>query len=61
MVDYDIEAFNNAAYGAFIMENLAQRHGRRGRLHTMVAHVTNASHNEWADGGVAYARRITPI
>ena len=41
-VDYDIEAFNNAAYGAFIM------------------HVTNASHNEWADGGVAYAEENYP-
>ena len=54
-VDYDIEAFNNAAYGAFIMENLAQAMGGEGVYTTMVAHVTNASHNEWADGGVAYA------
>ena len=29
-VDYDIEAFNNAAYGAFIMENLAQAMGGEG-------------------------------
>ena len=59
-VDYDIEAFNNAAYGAFIMENLAQAMGGEGVYTTMVAHVTNASHNEWADGGVAYADENYP-
>ena len=59
-VDYDIEAFNNAAYGAFIMENLAQAMGGEGVYTTMVAHVTNASHNEWADGGVAYAHGELP-
>ena len=59
-VDYDIEAFNNAAYGAFIMENLAQAMGGEGVYTTMVAHVTNASHNEWADGGVAYAKENYP-
>lgn len=51
--DYDIEAFNNAEYGAFIMDNLAEAMGEEGLYTTMVAHVTNASHNEWADGGVA--------
>lgn len=51
--DYDIEAFNNASYGAFIMDNLAKSMGEEGLYTTMVAHVTNASHNEWADGAVA--------
>ena len=51
-VDYDIEAFSNDQYGAFIMDNLAESMGEEGLYTTMVAHVTNASHNEWADGGV---------
>ncbi len=51
-VDYDIEAFSNDQYGAFIMDNLAEAMGQEGLYTTMVAHVTNASHNEWADGGV---------
>ena len=51
-VDYDIEAFSNDQYGAFIMDNLAEAMGQEGVYTTMVAHVTNASHNEWADGGV---------
>ncbi len=54
---YDIEAFNNADYGAFIMDNLAKAMGEKGQYTTMVAHVTNASHNEWADGGVAQQKK----
>ena len=49
---YDIEAFNNADYGAFIMDNLSKSMGEKGTYTTMVADVTNASHNEWADAGV---------
>lgn len=50
---YDIEAFNNTDYGGFIMDNLAEAMGEEGVYTTMVGHVTNASHNEWADGAVA--------
>ncbi len=58
--NYDIEAFNNAEYGAFIMDNLAKAMGESGYYTTMVAHVTNASHNEWADGAVARAKEAYP-
>ena len=58
--NYDLEAFNNAAYGGFIMQNLAEAMGEEGIYTTMVGHVTNASHNEWADGGVAYAKENYP-
>ena len=57
---YDIEAFNNSDYGAFIMENLAEAMGGEGLYTTMVGHVTNASHNEWADGGVAFQKEKYP-
>lgn len=57
---YDIEAFNNADYGAFIMDNLAEAMGGEGVYTTMVGHVTNASHNEWADGGVAHQKEKYP-
>jgi len=59
-VDYDIEAFNNEMYGAFIMDNLAAAMGEEGIYTTMVAHVTNASHNEWADGGVKHQAEAYP-
>lgn len=59
-VDYNIEAFSNDQYGAFIMDNLAKAMGEEGLYTTMVAHVTNASHNEWADGGVAHQKTAYP-
>lgn len=57
---YDLEAFNNTAYGGFIMQNLAEAMGEEGLYTTMVGHVTNASHNEWADGGVEYQKANYP-
>ncbi|MDD7446975.1 MAG: substrate-binding domain-containing protein [Clostridiales bacterium] len=59
-VDYDIEAFNNELYGAFIMDNLAKAMGEEGLYTTMVADLTNGSHNEWADGGVKRAQEAYP-
>ena len=59
-VDYDIEAFNNELYGAFIMDNLAAAMGEEGLYTTMVADLTNGSHNEWADGGVKRATEAYP-
>ncbi|WP_256762000.1 autoinducer 2 ABC transporter substrate-binding protein [Cohnella sp. WQ 127256] len=57
---YDIEAFNNAGFGAFIMDNLAAAMGEEGVYTTMVASVTNASHNEWADGAIARQKEKYP-
>lgn len=51
--DWDVEAFDNAGYGAFIMDNLAGLLGEEGEYITMVGYLTSASHNEWADGAVA--------
>ena len=59
-VDYDIEAFSNSGYGAFIMDNLAEAMGEEGLYTTMVADVTNASHNEWADAAVAHQKEKYP-
>ena len=59
-VDYDIEAFSNAGYGAFIMDNLAEAMNGEGVYTTMVASLTNGSHNEWADAGVAHQKAKYP-
>ena len=59
-IDYDIEAFSNAGYGAFIMDNLAEAMGEEGIYTTMVASLTNGSHNEWADAGVARQKAAYP-
>ena len=59
-VDYDIEAFSNAGYGQFIMDNLAEAMGEEGVYTTMVADLTNGSHNEWADAAVAWQKEKYP-
>lgn len=57
---FDLEAFDNQGYGAFIMDNLAKSMGEEGKYVTMVGHITNASHNEWADGAVARQEEAYP-
>ncbi len=59
-VDYNIEAFSNAGYGQFIMDNLASAMGEEGLYTTMVADLTNGSHNEWADAAVAHQQATYP-
>jgi len=59
-VNYDIEAFSNAGYGQFIMDNLAAAMGEEGVYTTMVADLTNGSHNEWADAAVAWQKEKYP-
>lgn len=57
---FDIEAFDNGAYGAFIMDNLAKAMNYEGKYATMVAYLTSKSHNEWADGAVARQKEKYP-
>jgi simple sugar transport system substrate-binding protein len=57
---YDIEAFSNEGLGQSIMQELAKMMGEKGLYTTMVGNVTNASHNEWADAGVAYQKAHYP-
>ena len=59
-VNYDIEAFSNKGYGAFLMQNLAEAMGEEGLYTTMVASLTNGSHNEWADAAVEYQKENYP-
>ena len=59
-VDFDLEAFDNSGYGAFIMDKLQEAMGGSGIYTTMVAHLTNASQNEWADGAVARQKEAYP-
>lgn len=58
--DYNIEAFDNAGYGAYIMDQLAGLMGEEGIYTTTVGFLTTASHNEWADGAVAQQAAAYP-
>ena len=51
--DANIEAFENAAYGAVIMDNLATCMGSAGDYVAFVGTLTNGSHNEWVAGAKA--------
>ena len=57
---YDIEAFTNADYGKFILDQLAKAMGGKGKWVTMVGYLTSKSHNEWADAAIAYAKQKYP-
>ncbi len=56
----NIEAFVNADYGAYMMDQLAAAMGEEGTYTTMVGFLTNASHNEWMDGAVARQQEAYP-
>lgn len=59
-VDYDVEAFNDAGLGGFLMDELAKMMGEEGEYITMVGSMTMESHNNWADAGVARAQEAYP-
>ena len=51
--DVIIEAFDNHAYGAHLMDHLARYMGYEGQFATFVGGLTSKSHNEWIDGALA--------
>jgi simple sugar transport system substrate-binding protein len=57
---YDVEAFDNCAYGEEMMQEVATRMGEEGKYIQFVGSLTNASHNEWQDCGKAYAEANYP-
>jgi len=56
----DIEAFDNAAYGAKLMDSLAQCMGGSGKYAAFVGAVTAKSHMEWVAGALAEANSKFP-
>jgi simple sugar transport system substrate-binding protein len=58
--DYVIEAFDNRAYGAKLMEELGKRTNGEGKYVATVGSLTSQSHMEWVDGAVAYQRQHYP-
>jgi len=58
--DYDIEAFNNYAYGQDLGKLLAEAMGGEGKYITTVGSVTSKSQNQWEEGGVDYNTENNP-
>ena len=58
--DYTLEAFDNRAYGAKLMEILGKSMGGKGKYVATVGSLTSKSQNEWIDGGVEYQKKNFP-
>ena len=58
--DYDLEAFDNAAYGQHFMEILGEMMGGKGQYTTFVGSLTATSHNEWVDASVGVQKAKYP-
>jgi len=57
---YDIEPFDNAAYGRHLMDELASGMHGEGNYVVFVGSLTSKSHNEWVDAAVAYQKEKYP-
>lgn len=57
---YDVEPFDNVAFGEETMKELATRMGGKGKYVQFVGSLTNASHNEWTDAALAYQKEHYP-
>lgn len=58
--DYDIEAFQNGAYGEHLMKALGECMGGKGEYAVFVGSLTSKSHNEWVDAAIAYQKANFP-
>lgn len=59
-IDYDVEAFDEAGMGGFLMDQLAKSMGEEGQYITMVGSMTMESQNNWADAAVARQEEAYP-
>jgi simple sugar transport system substrate-binding protein len=59
-VSYDVEAFDNLAYGRHMMDVMAKWLNNTGLWQPFVGHLTSTTHNEWVDGEVAQAKDKYP-
>ena len=58
--DVDIEAFDNLAFGAHLMDELASCMGGKGKYVAFVGHVTARSHMRWVSAAYDRARQKYP-
>jgi simple sugar transport system substrate-binding protein len=58
--NWDLEAFENEAFGANLMEQLATCMGGEGEYAVFVGSLTSQTHNQWVDGAIAYQKEKYP-
>ncbi len=59
-MNFDIEAFDNKAFGAGLMDRLAAGMGEEGEYVVFVGSLGSKTHNEWADGGIERQKEKYP-
>ena len=59
-ISYDVEAFDNIAYGRHMMDIMAKWMGNKGLWQPFVGHLTSTTHNEWVDGEIMQAKEKYP-
>lgn len=59
-IDYDIEAFDNDAYGQHFMKKLGELTGGSGQYVQEVGALTSQSHKQWTDASAAYQKSNFP-
>jgi len=59
-VNYDIEAFDNAAYGVHLMDKIGEITKGEGEYVVFVGSLTSKTHNEWVDAGIAEQKAKFP-
>lgn len=59
-MNWDIEAFDNTAFGAGLMDRLAKLMGEEGEYAVFVGSLGSKTHNEWADGGINRQKEAYP-
>ena len=52
-ISFDVEAFDNDAYGRHMADVMAAWMGEEGVWQPFVGHLTSPTHNQWVDGEVA--------
>jgi len=58
--DVDIEAFDNVAFGSYLMDQLASCMGGTGKYVAFVGHTTARSHMRWATAAYERAKQTYP-
>lgn len=59
-VDFDLEAFDNDAYGAHMFDRLAEKVGKKGEYIVSVGSLTGGSQVQWANAAIANAKANYP-
>ncbi|MFB2862308.1 autoinducer 2 ABC transporter substrate-binding protein [Aeromonas sp. MdU4] len=59
-IDYDVEAFDNQAYGRFLMDQLAQGMNQEGQYAVFVGSLTSTTHMTWVNAAIEYQKATYP-